>query len=134
MVSETFFRPGQRLQPLAGADRRRPSLSDYQEQCSDISPIWSRDGQQIAFISDRGGQHGMWIIPAVGGAPTLIKTLETEGKGAPVLWDWARNGETVFYEWNNKLISSVNLRCDRPFSEWRIPRSGTGKPSAPACH
>ena len=32
------------------------------------------------------------------------------------------------------VISSVNLRCDRPFSEWRIPSSGTGKSLAPACH
>jgi hypothetical protein len=129
-----FFAPGSGFNLWLAQIGGGPPFQITKERCSDISPIWSRDGQQIAFISDRGGQHGMWIIPAVGGTPTLIKTLETEGKGTPVLWDWARNGETVFYEWNNKLISSVNLRCDRPFSEWPIPRSGTGKPLAPACH
>src|SRR5262249_28160064 len=54
-----------------------PPFQITKEQWSDSSPIWSPDGQQIAFISDRSGLLGVWIIPAFGGTPTLIKTLET---------------------------------------------------------
>jgi Tol biopolymer transport system component len=80
-----------------------PPFQITKEQSRDASPIWSPDGEQIAFISDRGGQPGVWIIPAFGGTPTLIKTLETEGKSAPVLKDWARSDATVFYQWESNF-------------------------------
>jgi Tol biopolymer transport system component len=35
-------------------------------------PTWSPDGQQIAFLSDRGGQWDIWRIPARGGEPTQV--------------------------------------------------------------
>ena len=82
-----------------------PPFQITKEQWSDSSPIWSPDGQQIAFISNRGGQLGVWIIPAFGGTPNLIKTIETEGKSAPILKNWDRDGATVFYEWDHNFYS-----------------------------
>jgi tricorn protease len=36
-------------------------------------PIWSPDGKQIAFLSDRGGEENLWIAPASGaGAPRQL--------------------------------------------------------------
>ena len=32
------------------------------EAAIDDRPAFSRDGQQIAFVSDRGGQRGIWIM------------------------------------------------------------------------
>ena len=35
-------------------------------------PAWSPDGQQIAFLSDRGGQWDIWRISARGGEPAPV--------------------------------------------------------------
>ena len=34
----------------------------------DFMPVWSHDGRQIAFASDRHGNFDVWVIPAEGGA------------------------------------------------------------------
>lgn len=33
----------------------------------DQNPVWSPDGKQIAFISDRSGREELWVAPAEGG-------------------------------------------------------------------
>jgi TolB protein len=38
----------------------------------DERPAFSPNGQQIAFVSDRGGQRGVWMVNADGGSPRLI--------------------------------------------------------------
>ena len=38
----------------------------------DKRPTFSPDGQEIAFVSDRGGQRGVWIVNADGGSPRLV--------------------------------------------------------------
>src|ERR1051325_6047903 len=40
------------------------------------SPIWSPEGLQIAFISKREAQSGIWTMAAFGGSPTLLKSLD----------------------------------------------------------
>lgn len=44
---------------------------------SDTHPIWTPDGKQILFVSDRGGTLGLWAIPVLDGRaqgePQLIK-------------------------------------------------------------
>jgi Tol biopolymer transport system component len=43
----------------------------------DILPVWTPDGQQILFVSDRGGTLGLWIVPVAQGRaqgePRLVK-------------------------------------------------------------
>ena len=41
-------------------------------------PAVSPDGQQIAFISKRGGAWGLWVMPANGGDPTQVAAIEGE--------------------------------------------------------
>src|SRR5262245_20653295 len=77
------------------------------EQLSVTSPIWSPDGQQIAFISNHGGQLGVWTIPAFGITPNLIKTLEIEGK-LPELKNWSRSG-AIFYEWKRNFYALSSM-------------------------
>ncbi len=41
-------------------------------QAQDMMPIWSRDGKQIAFASDRYGNMDVFIMPVQGGEPKRL--------------------------------------------------------------
>lgn len=40
----------------------------------DTRPVWSPDGRQIAFASDRNGGFDVFIMSRYGGAPTRLTT------------------------------------------------------------
>jgi eukaryotic-like serine/threonine-protein kinase len=58
----------------------------------DDRPALSPDGQTVAFISDRGGRLGIWLIAAAGGSPRkLVDAL-------PVSYlSWSRDGTAIVY-------------------------------------
>src|SRR3954469_15224431 len=58
----------------------------------DERPAFSHDGQQIAFVSDRGGQQGVWVVDAGGGAPRLL----THTRVLDML-TWSRDDARVVY-------------------------------------
>ncbi|MFN7945779.1 MAG: winged helix-turn-helix domain-containing protein [Blastocatellia bacterium] len=73
----------------------------------DSSPVWSPDGDQIAFVSNRNHEIGIWVVPFLGSSPSLLKrlgdkTIETRNV-TPVLKAWARDGRSIFYEWNSNF-------------------------------
>jgi serine/threonine protein kinase len=78
----------------------------------DSSPVWSPDGERIAFVSDRVNQIGVWVIPSLGGTPDLIKKLADSETNPttdrPRLVAWTNNGtdygSAIYYEWNQKLF------------------------------
>lgn len=41
-------------------------------EAHDFMPVWSHDGQYIAFASDRFGNYDVYLIPAQGGAETRL--------------------------------------------------------------
>lgn len=49
-----------------------------------LLPIWSLDGQQIAYSSDRGGTFGIWIMNSDGTDAT--KVLSTGGSVSGMAW------------------------------------------------
>jgi len=64
---------------------------------SDGNPIWSPDGSQIAWTSDRD-PTGIYLKAASGlGADQLL--VKTPGVGALV--DWSRDGHTLLFQMNN---------------------------------
>lgn len=73
----------------------------------DTSPVWSPDGNRLAFVSNRGNQVGIWTVPFLGGEIELVKILgdsALDGKvGPPLLKAWARDGRSIYYEWNRNL-------------------------------
>jgi len=38
--------------------------------------VFSPDGDWIAFVSDRGGDWGVWVVPSRGGSPTRLQIEE----------------------------------------------------------
>jgi Tol biopolymer transport system component/DNA-binding winged helix-turn-helix (wHTH) protein len=72
-------------------------------------PIWSADGSEIAFLSDRDGQIGLWRVHHVGGAATLIHHFTPYTPSAevakPKLESWSEDGKTVYYEWRHNFFA-----------------------------
>ena len=45
---------------------------------NDGLPVVSPDGRQIAFVSNRGGEWGVWVMPIGGGSPERLLRLGTD--------------------------------------------------------
>ena len=59
---------------IDGTDVRPLTSGSSQDERPALSP----DGQTVAFVSDRGGQRGIWLIAAAGGSPRkLVDTLQS---------------------------------------------------------
>jgi len=68
-------------------------------------PLWSRDGQQIAFYSkNRGDQAGIWRTSVLGEMPTLLVTLPKTNND-PRLKLWSKDRQTIYYESNRNLFA-----------------------------
>jgi Tol biopolymer transport system component len=58
----------------------------------DERPALSPNGQTIAFVSDRGGKSGIWLIAAAGGSPRkLLDVLPLSSLS------WSRDGTAIVY-------------------------------------
>jgi Tol biopolymer transport system component/DNA-binding winged helix-turn-helix (wHTH) protein len=73
----------------------------------DQSPIWSPDGLQIAFISTRDNQIGIWTVASLGRQqPSLLKTLATDNrnpKGDATLIEWSGKRPVIYYNWESSV-------------------------------
>ncbi|MEW6126297.1 MAG: winged helix-turn-helix domain-containing protein [Acidobacteriota bacterium] len=78
------------------------------EKSINQSPVWSPDGGQIAFLSDRGSKLGLWAVDSFGGAPKPLITFDDFGEkgkeGKPSLIKWSKN-EKIYYQWGSNLFS-----------------------------
>ncbi len=76
-----------------------------------VWPMWTPDGKQIYFMSDRGGAQNIWTLPP-GGKPRQV----TKFAGGRVLWPTiGLDGKTIVFE--------------RDFKIWRLDtRSGEASP------
>lgn len=84
------------VQQLAGGK----TLAVTTEEWPDYSPIWSSDGQRIAYISKRQKGNELWIIPSLGGKGEMICPL---GDAYLQLLRWSKDGTRIFY------VSALNL-------------------------
>jgi TolB protein len=65
---------------------------------SDVSPTWSPDAKQIAFVSDRGGSPNVYVMGVDGKDPKRV-TFDSNGTGkdnqAPV---WSPRGDRIAFQ------------------------------------
>jgi len=65
------------------------------------SPIWSPDGDKLAFFSVRGKQHAIWQMPVFGGSPKLVATVED---GSSQLQFWSKK-DLIYYETKDNIFA-----------------------------
>ena len=113
---------------LEGGDLYRYDLErDVEEQVtfsgSDLRPLWSQDGSQIAFSSARDGPANLYLIAADGtGTPTRL----TESPGLQTVSGWSPDGETLLAgEFDDVTLTDNRDPSDRI---WR-----TNRETAPDC-
>ncbi|MEW6211922.1 MAG: protein kinase [Acidobacteriota bacterium] len=62
----------------------------------DSFPVWSPDGEQIAYVSKLKNNVGIYTIPILGGTPTLIKAFDSPLQVR--LIRWSKDGSKLYYE------------------------------------
>jgi dipeptidyl aminopeptidase/acylaminoacyl peptidase len=88
------------------------------DPANDSDPIWSPDGKEIVFASDRGGQMGLYR-KAVGGSDTESLVATVAGARLLVPSDWSRDGKNILYD---RTLEG------RSRSVWALPLFGDRKP------
>lgn len=61
------------------------------------TPVWSPDGEHIAFATKASGKYEVWAVPASGGAPTTLARFDDASDG-PELRKWSNDGSQIFFE------------------------------------
>ncbi len=73
-----------------GTTKPRPFTSGPK---MDNSPRWSPDGTKLAFVSDRGGDRQIWIMPTTGGEAYQLTKMR-RGASNPV---WSPDGTKICF-------------------------------------
>ncbi len=76
----------------------------------DGQPIWSPDGQRIAFTSDRTGRWQIWTMEGDGSSPRQL----TDDPVAAQTPDWSPDGKLIAYDGGPNETSDI----------WVIPAAG----------
>ncbi len=65
------------------------------------NPVWSPDGDELAYHSTRGNEAGIWRIPILGGTPKLVAAIENPGSS--ILF-WSKNN-LIYFESKNEIFA-----------------------------
>ncbi|MBE0673793.1 MAG: PD40 domain-containing protein, partial [Bacteroidales bacterium] len=88
----------------------------------DYMPVWSPDGKQIAFASDRYGNFDVYVMPSAGGEAKRL----TAHSANDFPWDFSSDGiNVVFSSGRNDLSSSVRFPNNSLFGKlYSVPATG----------
>ncbi|MEX1071599.1 MAG: hypothetical protein WEC37_03140, partial [Anaerolineales bacterium] len=76
----------------------------------DHSPAWRPGAQQIAFVSDRGGQPEIWVVDLEESDDTRFSLLVTAADGAPSAPAWSPDGSQLAWSANDGAIPQIFMR------------------------
>lgn len=75
----------------------------------DMMPVWSRDGKQIAFASDRHGNFDVFVMPATGGEPTRL----SYHSAGDFPYDFSPDGSKVLFG-SSRMAPAASVRFYSP--------------------
>jgi TolB protein len=83
------------------------------DAASDFDPVWSSDGSEIAYTSDRDGRVAFYRQAISGGAAAMLRDASHEL--SPIASDWSRNGHLLFQLlqrsiWDYRLADHATTR------------------------
>ncbi len=84
---------------------------------SDFFSVWSPDGKQVAYSSNRAGRLELYVKPASG---VESEQLLVTGEGESMPMDWSRDGRYLAYQ--------TQSRTTKKFDLWILPITGDRKP------
>ena len=100
---------------LDGADPRPLTFGPW----NDDRPAFSPDGRLVAFVSDREGQRGIWLVGSDGGSLRKLTNAETLGA-----LSWSRDSSRIVYAastsddwpglWTVSVADGVRARLPTP--------------------
>ncbi len=91
-------------------------------EAQDMMPVWSHDGKQIAFASDRYGNFDVFVMPATGGTPVRL-TMNSAGDYPS---DFSNdNKQVIFSSAHQGPAASVRFPSPRLFQNlYTVPVTG----------
>jgi eukaryotic-like serine/threonine-protein kinase len=84
---------------------------------SDGWPVWSADGKEVAYASNRAGRLEIYLKPA-SGVESEQPIVTGEGESMPT--DWSRDGRFLAYQ--------TQSQSTKKFDIWILPMTGDRKP------
>ncbi|MEM6703397.1 MAG: protein kinase, partial [Acidobacteriota bacterium] len=95
------------------------------DPAKDRAGMWSPDGRQIAFFSDRSGRYEMFVIAADGSDLRRLTDSAETGVQAPV---WSPDGSRLVINRQKGLAASILDLTSGKETPLRIPDFGTDEP------
>jgi len=89
---------------------------------TNFQPRFSRDGREVAFISDRAGQNNLWIVEADGSHPRLVYPDLLSRHAEPA---WSADGRSLFA---TRFFPNTRGPWTKTAEIWRFPLDG-GEPT-----
>ena len=109
---DLHHRPGQRQHAGAVEDRSRDATGprEWLRLCGGgrEGGAWSPDGHYVAFISDRGKQTDVWVVPSAGGEERRVTSNAAEEQ-APLVWRAGSKALTFGVTNSRRALWSLNL-------------------------
>lgn len=92
----------------------------------DQLPVWSPDGQKIAFASDRDGSMSVYVVSKNGGVPTRLTS--SPYSETPVAF---KDNETLLYQ-SQMMPSAEDMQFPKGFRQvYQVDVNGKGKGNVP---
>lgn len=91
-------------------------------EAQDMMPVWSHDGKQIAFASDRYGNFDVFVMPATGGTPVRL----TYNSAGDYPYDFSPDNKLVLFgSGRNAPAANVRFSSPRLFNNlYTVPAAG----------
>jgi tricorn protease len=86
-------------------------------------PVWSPDGKQIAYVSDRSGEYALHIAPQDGSAEA--RTIPLSGAGFYSRLAWSPDGQKIAFEDNSQSIFWLDVKSG---AAKKVASAGTYSP------